>query len=105
MANRKRKDIQYLLIRLTKEKNNSADSILRLLPENDVRIALQTQNQQNAENLHWSTQVTANTFQRDPTEDVEIEEKAPEATLKEKCVSLEDNLCESHPDDNVFMEN
>lgn len=104
MANRKRKDIQYLLIRLTKEKNYSADSILRLLPENDVRIALQTRNPQNAETLAYSTQVDG-TFQRDPTEDLEMEEKAPEVVPQAKCVSLEGNLCESHPEDNVFMEN
>ncbi|KAI9565273.1 hypothetical protein GHT06_009058 [Daphnia sinensis] len=41
IAGRKRKNIQFLLIRLTKEMNLMADSVLDLLPKEDVRIALQ----------------------------------------------------------------
>lgn len=41
IAGRKRKNIQFLLIRLTKEMNPMADSVLDLLPKEDVKIALQ----------------------------------------------------------------
>lgn len=41
IAGRKRKNIQFLLIRLTKEMNPSADSVLNSLPKEDVKIALQ----------------------------------------------------------------
>ncbi len=41
MAGRKRKNIQFLLIRLTKETNQLAESVLDLLPKEDVRVALQ----------------------------------------------------------------
>ena len=41
IAGRKRKNIQFLLIRLTKEKNPLADSVLKFLPQEDVKIALQ----------------------------------------------------------------
>ena len=40
MAGRKRKDIQHLLIQLTKEKNPNPDQVLKLLPPDDVRVAL-----------------------------------------------------------------
>ena len=40
MAGRKRKDIQQLLIRFTKEMNPGADMVLNLLPADDVRVAL-----------------------------------------------------------------
>lgn len=41
IAGRKRKNIQFLLIRLTKEMNPLADTVLKLLPQEDVKIALQ----------------------------------------------------------------
>ncbi|XP_057373751.1 sentrin-specific protease 6-like [Daphnia carinata] len=41
IAGRKRKNIQFLLIRLTKEMNPTADSVLDLIPKEDVKIALQ----------------------------------------------------------------
>ena len=40
IAGRKRRNIQFLLIRLTKEMNPLADNVLKLLPREDVRIAL-----------------------------------------------------------------
>lgn len=42
MASRKRKDIQSQLIRLTVEKNPLAESVLKLLPQEDVRLAFQS---------------------------------------------------------------
>ena len=41
MAGRKRKNIQFLLIRLTKDINQLAESVFDLLPKEDVRVALQ----------------------------------------------------------------
>lgn len=40
MAGKKRKDIQHLLIRLTKENSSNADQVLKLLPSGDVKVAL-----------------------------------------------------------------
>ncbi|EFX65750.1 hypothetical protein DAPPUDRAFT_117019 [Daphnia pulex] len=57
IAGRKRKNIQFLLIQLTKGTNPSADQVLNLLPRDDVRIALQDRsktaaatNKENGEN-------------------------------------------------------
>ena len=41
MASRKRKDVQHVLIRLANESNNNCEKIFKLLPSNDVRVALQ----------------------------------------------------------------
>lgn len=51
IAGRKRKNLQFLLIRLTKEINPVADSILELLPKEDVRLALQDRPRCKARNV------------------------------------------------------